>query len=153
LDKDTLFGGFVAALLAAHGRPHGEREGEWYAEHVKIHEYAGMAAAAREIRAAGTPVLLDGPFTEQIRDPARWREWVHALGGDPVRLVWVRADPQTLRERLVARGRRRDAGKLSAYAEFVARMRPDVPPPVAHLEVDNRRGAPSLAEQVAALLA
>lgn len=137
LDKDTLFRGFADALLAAHGRGHGEREGGWYDEHVKVHEYGALAAAAREIRSAGCPVLLVAPFTGQIRDPARWASWVPELGGDPVRLVWVTLGAATLRERIVARGRPEDAGKLAGFAEFVARMRLDEPPPVPHVRIDS----------------
>ncbi len=148
LDKDTLFGGLVGALLHAHGRSPGEREGEWYDEHVKVHEYAAMTAAARDVRAAGCPVLLDAPFTTQVRDPGRWTDWVTELGGPQVRLVWVRSDPVTLRERLLARADPKDDGKLTAFDAFVARMQPDRPPPVPHDEIDNRAGAAPLVDQV-----
>lgn len=148
LDKDVLFAGFVREVQAAHDRGVGEREGPWYDAHVKVHEYAGMTAATAQIRAAGAPVMLVGPFTTAVRDPRAWAEWVAQLGGEPVHLVWVRCTEAVLRTRLVARDSRWDDAKLASWTEFVQRQRPDQPPPVRHTRIDNSGTREDLRRQV-----
>lgn len=154
LDKDTVYGEFVAASLAVAGRPFGEREGDWYDAHIKVHEYTGLAAVAREVRRHGCPPVLVAPFTAQIHNATRWAGFVDALGGPPVELIWVRIDPAVLHARLVERGSPRDTEKLRAYDDFVSAIRAGHPPVVAHHEVDNRpQGTQSLAERIAAIVA
>lgn len=137
LDKDTLYSGFVEATLRAAGRPIGEREGSWYDEHIKIYEYAGLTRTAREIVAYGCPVVLSGPFSGPIHDPVRWENWVTELGSVGVQLIWVYCDERTLRERITARGSERDGAKLADFAAYVAQIRPEQPPAVPHILIDN----------------
>ena len=154
LDKDTMYGSFVAATLAAAAVP-GEREGDWYDEHVKAHEYAGMTATAREIRAYGCPVLLSGPFTGPIHDACGWQSWI-AESRRRACLAGLgaigRAD--AARPAGARRGSPRDAAKLAAFGEFAARIRLEHEPAAPHAAVDNRLGAPvPLPDQIAALAA
>ncbi|MEI2650165.1 MAG: AAA family ATPase [Dermatophilaceae bacterium] len=148
LDKDVLFAGFVREVQAAHGRGVGEREGAWYDAHVKAHEYAGMTAAAAQIRAAGAPVMLVGPFTTAIRDRSAWAQWVAQLGGEPMYLVWVGCREVVLRDRIMARDSRWDDAKLASWDEFVARQQPTQPPPVRHTAIDNSGDLGALVAQI-----
>ena len=141
----ALIGDLLRDLDALGPQP-GEREGPWYDEHVKMHEYAGMTATAREIRGHGCPVLLCGPFTQQIHDAGRWRSWVADLGGGTVRLVWVRTDAAALHRRLTARGSGRDTAKLADFAAFTAGMRLGAEPAAPHVTIDNRADPPATLE-------
>jgi predicted kinase len=152
LDKDTMYGGFVHATLAAAGRHAGEREGAWYDRHIKAYEYEGMTATAREIRSHGCPVLLVAPFTSQIRNLDVWERWMADLGGPPVRLVWVGCAVDVLRDRILGRASPRDGIKVAGFEAWVARIQPATPPPVPHSTVDNSAdGTAELAAQIAGI--
>ncbi|HEX7041795.1 MAG TPA: AAA family ATPase [Patescibacteria group bacterium] len=153
LDKDTMYSGFVTAILAQANKPIGEREGPWYDEHIKLYEYTGMTAVAEEISSKGCPVLLSAPFTKQIHDLITWNTWVNQLGGGLVRLVWVRSDSDSLRRNILRRKSERDSMKLANFENFIKYMQLDKEPVVDHITIDNRLSAQkSLETQIKELL-
>jgi dephospho-CoA kinase len=153
LDKDTMYGPFVSATLAAAGRPEGEREGKWYDKHIKVYEYSGITNTAREIRSYGCPVLMSGPFTKQIHEKESWKKWVEQLGGETVHLVWIKTDEKTLRHRLKVRNSERDTKKIAEFEKFINYMQPGIAPPVQHIAIDNRlSAAQSLEKQIERIL-
>jgi hypothetical protein len=98
-------------------------------------------------------VIVIAPYTNEIHDPDRWTGLVTAVGGEPVRLVWLDCDPESLRARLVARASPNDAAKLADYGTYVDRMRPGEPPAVPHVAIKNRGTVSALEPQVDALVA
>ncbi|HEX5456055.1 MAG TPA: AAA family ATPase [Candidatus Saccharimonadales bacterium] len=153
LDKDTMYVPLVSKMLVNSGRSEGEREGKWYDENIKIYEYQGMTETAREIRLHGCPVLLSAPVTGRIHDAEAWKNWVEELGGETVRLVWVRSDRETLWQRISSRNSKRDTQKIARFDEFIEAMKVDMPPPFPHIAIDNRMSAgKSLENQISEIL-
>lgn len=152
LDKDTMYNPIEDAVLREAGHPISEREGDWYDMHLKPFVHDGIEATTREVRSYGCPVIVSLPFTKQIHSEGGWAGLVDKLGGGTVRLVWVHSDADTLRQRLETRGLERDGNKLQHFDDFVSYMQPESRPPVPHLAVDNRIGAPDLHEQIQQLL-
>ena len=153
LDKDTMYGSFVAAVLASAGRPPGEREGPWYDEHVKIHEYAGMTAT----RPRNPRLRLPGPAVRPLYRADPRRSAVAVLGRRTRRRDRAPGLGQVRRGHLAppasARGLARDSAKLAEFGQFCASMRLGTAPAAPHVTVDNRlTAAASLDDQIAALI-
>ena len=153
LDKDTVYGGFVAATLAAAGPSAGRAR-------RRLVRRARQGARVRRARRrdpgdprARLPGARDRPVHhgDPRRDALGASGWTSSAGR-PSGWSGSRTDAATLRRRLLARGSPRDTGKLADFDAFLARMRPDDPPPVPHLAVDNRDGAPDVTAQLRAAL-
>lgn len=150
LDKDTLTRPLVEALsLAFSGDPH-DRQSAKYFDEIRPLEYQALFAVAWEVLEMGTSgVVVTAPFVAEVFDES----WLENLGFDcelfgyRLTLVWVHCDPDTLRQRIVARGAERDRWKILNWSEWVATLRE---PPLAREQlVDNSEEAlDSLQESV-----
>ncbi len=81
-------------------------------------------------------VVIVGPFTREIRDPA-WPKKLREILAGPVEVHYVRCDPAIRRQRLQARGNPRDRAKLDDWDNHVRYYGDESPPVFEHVLVDG----------------
>jgi len=153
LDKDTLYGGYSAAAMAALTGDPNDRDSPTYLTHLRNPEYEGLMDTARENLALGISVIVVGPLSREVRahqlhDPA----WLRAPAGTTVRVVWVHLPEDEAHARIVMRGNPNDDYKLAHWEDY--RTRRFMPAAADYPELiyfDN--GAPDEAEFDALLAA
>lgn len=126
LDKDTLYGGYSAAVMGVLTGDPDDRDSPTYLQHLRDPEYAGLIATARENLALGCTPIVVGPLSREIKahrlhDPA-WLGLAGELAATRIRIVWVYLEEEEARRRIVARGNPNDAWKLAHWDEYRTRL-------------------------------
>ena len=108
---------------------------------VRDNLYAGLYRITRENLRIGNSVLLDAPHIRQAQDP-EWCRWIQDLAAEAG--AWLRAircycREEVLRERLGARGEKRDRWKLENWHAFLAEQPPRTPISFPHLDLDTEQ--------------
>ncbi|MER5642181.1 AAA family ATPase [Kitasatospora sp. NPDC002227] len=150
LDKDPLTRPLVEQLLVALGGDPNDRHTDLYRERVRNVEYDCLMQAAWANINCRISTVLSAPFISEMTNPDWMRRLTNrcaSLGVD-VAPIWVRCDPESMREYITFRSAARDAWKLQRWDEYLQTIDVDLRPAVPHLVVDNRLGtAISLADQ------
>lgn len=134
LDKDTLYGNYSAAVMAALTGDPNDRDSPVYLRHLRDPEYGGLLDTARENLALGINTLVVGPLSREIKERKLFdRAWL-GIGVDVrVRVVWVDVSETIAHERIAARGNPNDAYKLAHWEEY--RQRRFVPDAMTYPEL------------------
>lgn len=155
LDKDTITRPFVERLLLALGGDPHDRHTPIYVDQVRPLEYQVVLDTALEFLDAGISTIIVAPFLREFTDP----EWLNKIdhecqqrGANP-RLVWVAADPESMRSYLRHRNAPRDSWKLENWDHYLSTMDLAFRPATRYHLIDNRRETPiPLADQIQHLL-
>ncbi|MDF5757636.1 AAA family ATPase [Spongiactinospora sp. TRM90649] len=150
LDKDSLTRSIVERLLVSLGGDPNDRHTELYLREVRPLEYRCLMETAWDNLGVGTSTILSAPFIAEMNDEAWFARLENrcAAKGIDVAAIWVRCDPESMREYIEFRAAARDGWKLENWPAYVGALSVDGSPPTAHLTVDNRLGAAiSLADQ------
>lgn len=127
LDKDTL--NFLSKqIFAVAGEPY-NRSSEFFEENIRDYEYETIVELALEALDYDDIVLINAPFTEEIRDVDYVNRLKARLKEKNARLVviWVETSVEVCRQRMVARNSDRDTWKLANWEEYLATCNFNIP--------------------------
>ncbi|MBP1756820.1 MAG: putative P-loop ATPase [Firmicutes bacterium] len=120
LDKDTLIT-LSKQIFQVAGEPY-DRSSEFFEKNIRDFEYETIVALALEALDYDDIVLINAPFTEEIRDMNYINNLKAKLKEKNARLVvvWVETSIEVCRQRMIARNSDRDTWKLTHWDEYIA---------------------------------
>lgn len=127
LDKDTLIV-LSKQIFVVAGEEY-NRSSDFFEENIRDYEYRCVEDLALEALEYADNVLINAPFTQEIRDRA-WVEQMEkrlAKHGAKLVVVWVVTDPEVCHQRMIARNSDRDTWKLQNWDEYISRLNFNVP--------------------------
>lgn len=120
LDKDTLIT-LSKQIFVVAGQEY-NRSSEFFNKNIRDYEYETIVALALEALSYDDIVLINAPFTKEIRDTNYMNDLKAKLKEKNASLVvvWVETSVEVCKQRMIARNSDRDTWKLSHWDEYIA---------------------------------
>ena len=120
LDKDTLIGLSKQIFVVANEEYN--RSSDFFEEHIRNYEYDVIVDLALEALDYDSKVLINAPFTREIRDKEYMRSLKAKLKekGAELVIIWVETDIEVCHQRMISRNSDRDTWKLENWDEYIS---------------------------------
>ena len=131
LDKDTLIP-LSKQIFRVAKKPY-DRSSDFFEEQIRDYEYEVILNLGLEALRYDDTVLINAPFTREIRDPdyiARLRDKLRKQDAR-LTVIWIVTTPEVCRERMLRRNSDRDMYKIKHWDEYIRTIDFSVP---AHLD-------------------
>lgn len=127
LDKDTLIVLSHQIFKVAHQEVN--RSSDFFEEHIRNYEYDAILALAMEALEYDDIVLINAPFTREIRQTNYIDGLKKQLAEKQARLtvVWVETAVDVVKQRMIERNSPRDTWKLAHWDEYIQGVNFDIP--------------------------
>ncbi|MDK2966283.1 AAA family ATPase [Lacrimispora sp.] len=127
LDKDTLIV-LSKQIFVVAGQEY-NRSSDFFEANIRDYEYAAIVELAMEALEYDDIVLINAPFTREIRDTGYMNALREKLTRKNVVLtvIWVQTDVEVCRQRMIDRNSDRDRWKLDHWDEYIAGVNFDIP--------------------------
>ena len=119
LDKDTL-APLSKKVFDVVGEAY-NRSSDFFYKYVRDAEYEAIISLALEALEYDDIVLINAPFTKEIRDAEYMNNLRESLKEHKARLIiiWVQTDVEVCRKRMIERASPRDKWKLENWDEYI----------------------------------
>ena len=127
LDKDTLIP-LSKQIFAVAGQPY-NRSSDFFEKEIRDYEYDVVMDLAFEAIKYEDLVMVNAPFTREIRDDeyiAKLREKLKDYGAK-LSVIWIVTDPEVCHQRMIDRGSDRDTWKLEHWDEYLSAVNFNIP--------------------------
>ncbi len=120
LDKDTLIP-LSKQIFAVAGEPY-NRSSAFFQKEIRDYEYDVIMDLAFEALKYENLVMVNAPFTQEIRDNDYIAKLREKLKGYDAKLtvIWIVTDPEVCHQRMIDRDSDRDTWKLAHWDEYLA---------------------------------
>lgn len=137
LDKDTLIV-LSRQIFAVANQPY-DRSSAFFEVNIRDYEYMAVVDLALEALEYDDLVLINAPFTQEIRDPAYMKDLRGKLAAKGARLVvvWLVVAPDICRKRMEDRASDRDTWKLANWDEYLKTVSFEVPSTIDDPKEEN----------------
>ena len=127
LDKDTLIP-LSKQVFKVAGEPY-NRSSEFFEKEIRDYEYEVIMDLAFEAIKYEDIVMVNAPFTQEIRDDEYIKALREKLAGYGAKLsvIWIVTDPEVCHRRMIDRGSDRDTWKLEHWDEYLATLNFTIP--------------------------
>jgi len=127
LDKDTLIG-LSKQIFKVAGEEY-NRSSPFFEDNIRDYEYETIVALAMEALDYDDIVLINAPFTREIRDVEYITDLKRKLIEKNARLVviWVETSIEVSKQRMIDRNSDRDTWKLANWNEYIAGCNFNIP--------------------------
>ncbi len=127
LDKDTLIP-LSKQIFRVAKKPY-DRSSDFFEENIRDYEYDVILDLGFEALEYDDTVLINAPFTREIRDAeyiAKLHAKLRSLGAR-LTVIWVVTTPEVCRERMRRRNSDRDVYKITHWNEYVRNVDFSIP--------------------------
>ena len=127
LDKDTLI--VLSKQIFVVANEEYNRSSDFFEKYIRDYEYYAVVDLALEALDYEDIVLINAPFTREIRDKKYIADLKARLAekGAVLKVIWVETDVEVCHRRMIDRNCDRDTWKLEHWDEYVAGLNFNIP--------------------------